>query len=143
METRFATTDAVARKRKRDEGGATDTSGTLGGKRNHAMADAAGNPEELRGNRGKRYRVGDIHLAFAAAEAVAKEHTQWRDPELKARWDATHASPVEGVDVAISAWTPAGRNRVWGRELSDEKCCMRAWCMPLRAGNWLHVKNPR
>ena len=43
-----------------------DTSGTLTGKRNRAMVDAKDTSDALAGDQEKRFRVGDLHLAFAA-----------------------------------------------------------------------------
>ena len=62
--------------------------------------------------------MGDLHLAFLADRAEVAERAQWRNPDLMALWGATHASAVEGVDVAISAWIAGGRYRVVGKELS-------------------------
>ena len=50
-------------------------------------------------------RVEDLHLSFVADKEVAKENAQWRDPEMKADWGATDASPLEWVDAAIAAST--------------------------------------
>ena len=47
-----------------------------------------------------------------------KERAQWRGSETKARRDAIHASPAEGVGAAISAWAAEGRRRVLDQELT-------------------------
>ena len=54
--------------------------------------------------REKRRRVEELLLAFVVDEAAVKEHAQLRDPEIKAHWGATHASPMEGADALIPSW---------------------------------------
>ena len=61
--------------------------------------DAAENSEELLGARGGRRRAGDLHSASAAEEEAVKEHAQWRNPHLEARWTATRAPAAEEVDA--------------------------------------------
>ena len=58
------------------------------------MEDAVRNSDDLHGNRGQRCRVGDLYLDWVADKEVAKEHAQWRDPDLQARWGGADASAV-------------------------------------------------
>ena len=86
--------------------------------------------------------LGDLHLAFA-------EHARRGGPEMKGYWDASHASPVEGVDAVLPAWeadefeealgrarrfgsrTPRNGNLLLaGRELAA--CGTRTCCEKLR-----------
>ena len=93
---------------------AADTSETLPGERNYATDEAVDRSGDLPGSREKRCRVGD-HSACAAYKKVAKEHAQWRSPDLKARWDVTHVSPAEWADAALSARTAWESSRVSGQ----------------------------
>ena len=88
-------TVAVDRERKLGGERAVDSSATLPGEWIRAMVDAAENSEELLSNREKRGRAGDLPSAFVADKEVAKGRAQWRNPNLKARRDATHASVAE------------------------------------------------
>ena len=65
--------------------------------------------------------MGDLHSAFVVDKEVVKEHAQWRNPSLKARWEAARASATDGMDGAISAWIAGERNRVSGRELTEDE----------------------
>ena len=58
-------------------------------------------------------------MASVAGKQIALGHAQWRKPELRARWDATHASAVEGAGAAITAWAAEELNRVLVKELSE------------------------
>ena len=51
----------------------------------------------------------------------AEEHAQWRNPDSRARWNATHPFLLGGVYEALSAWIPEGCNRAWGQGLRGEK----------------------
>ena len=93
---RLPTPDAAKLKRKIACEDAMDTSGTLSGKWNRAMVDAAANSDELHGNQDRRCRVGDLHSAFVADGKVAKGNTQWWNPESEARWGATRISAAGG-----------------------------------------------
>ena len=67
------------------EGDDIDTSETLAGRRDRALIDAVEDSEDVPGNRERRWRVGDLHMAFVAEKEVAKVRPQWRNPDLKAR----------------------------------------------------------
>ena len=71
--------------------------------------------------REKRCLVRDLRAAVLADEAVAKEHAQSWEPEMKARSDFTCASRVEGANAAISAWAAVERRTVVGQELAEEE----------------------
>ena len=98
-----------------------DASETRPGERNRVTVDVAENSDELHGNREIRRRAGGLRLAFVAFKAVAEGRAQWRNPELKARWGATHTSAAEGEEVAIFAWIAGERNLVLGQELTEEE----------------------
>ena len=83
--------------------------------------DVMGNPADSIRSQGRRFRAGDLHLAFVADEEVAKKHAQRRNPDLKARLDATRSSVVEGVGAATSAWDAGECNRVLGQESTEEE----------------------
>ena len=55
-----------------------DTSETLRGKQGCASADAAENSQGFPGDRAKRRRAGDLHVAFVANE----EHAQRSAPKV-------------------------------------------------------------
>ena len=82
-----------------------NTSWTPQRKRNRATVDAVENSDEYHGNRETRRRVGNLHLAVVVGKEVGKRHAPWRNHDLMARWDATHAAAVDGADAAISAWS--------------------------------------
>ena len=63
--------------------------------------------------------MGDLRPACVADKEVAKKHAKRRNPGLKARWHATHASSAEGVAAVISARIAEKCNRASGRELTD------------------------
>ena len=69
------------------------------------MDDAMDSAGESHVTQEKRRHVSDLHLAFIAGKAIVKEHARWREPEMKARWDATRASTEKETDAAIFAWT--------------------------------------
>ena len=73
------------------------------------MYDAADNSDKLHGNKEKRCRVGDRHLAFDGM------------PEIQACWDATRASAVKGSDAAISARTAEECRRSVGQKITEEE----------------------
>ena len=96
LKTRSATVGAAERELVREMGDAMDTSENL--------------PVTL----AQRRRVKDFQLAFDVDEEVVEEHAYWRDPEMKAQCDATHASPLEGADAAIFAGAIDQRNTALG-----------------------------
>ena len=102
---------ALEQKRNCDMAGPTDTSETLTGKRNRSTDTA----DELSATQWKRRRVSHLRLAFVKGKEIVKGHAPWRGPEMKARWDATHAFPAEGVDAAISAQPAKKSSLVWPR----------------------------
>ena len=112
--------DGRNRNRQTAEDDAMKTSETLTGKRDREPADVVEISGESAGSRGERCHMGDLHLALDADTGVAKEHALSRYPDLKARWDATHASLAERVDAATSAWIAGERDRVSGQELTEE-----------------------
>ena len=77
--------------------------------------------EESLRNEEKRHDAGDLQVACLAGKEVVKGHAQWRNPDLKARRDATPASPVEGVNAAITARIAEECDRVLGQELTEEE----------------------
>ena len=60
--------------------------------------------EDPPATQGKHCRADDLHPAFVADIEVVQEHAQWRDPGTRAHWDVAKASPLDGVDAAISVW---------------------------------------
>ena len=98
-----------------------DTSETLPGKWNRAEVDAAGNTEELIGNRRTGRRVGHLHSASVADTEVVREHTQQWNPDLIARWDSTCTSAAEEVGTANSASIAEGSDRVSGRGTNGKR----------------------
>ena len=84
---------------------AMDASGTLPGKRKSTMGYSMGSSDESSVTQKRRCRASDPHLVFVADQEIAKEREQLWGPDMEARWGATHASPVEGADAAISART--------------------------------------
>ena len=71
LKTRFATMDAVGRKREIDAEGAMDTSETFPGERNRAVVDAMESSDKFLGNQEARCRPGDLHLVCVANKQVA------------------------------------------------------------------------
>ena len=67
--------------------------------------------EALPVTQGRGRRVEDRHLALVVDKEVIQEHAQRWDPGMKVHWDATHASPLEGADTAISAWVADQRKK--------------------------------
>ena len=72
---------------------------------NRDMADAMETSAKSPVPQEPRRRVDDLHSDFVVRKEVVKGHAQWLDPEMKAHWVINHATPVEAVDAAISAWT--------------------------------------
>ena len=68
-----------------------DTSNTLPGERNRAVADPVENSQESEGNGRKRRSVGDLLLASAGGEEVVTPHAQRWHPESKERRVASRA----------------------------------------------------
>ena len=92
--TRLATVDAVEWKQNCNMTHAMATLETLPGNRNRAKDDAMGNSDDLPApQRGRRVR--ELHLALVADEAIVEERAHWREPGIRARRDATHASAAE------------------------------------------------
>ena len=87
LRTRLPTTDAVGRERNNDAADAKETS------------------EDLPVTKQKRRRADDLHSVFVVDAAIVKEPAQKWGPEMKARWNVNHGSPVEGVGPTNSAWT--------------------------------------
>ena len=54
---------------------------------------------------------------IVAEKEVARERAQGQNPDLKARWEATHATAAKGAGDATSAWIAGECNRVFGQEL--------------------------
>ena len=111
--------EEVGRNRKAADDDAADASETLACKRGRApvcVADVSG--ESLRYQE-KRCRVADLRMVFLADKEAMKGRAGWRNPDLRAHWDATHAPAVEGVRDAIPAWIVEECNRVLGRETSE------------------------
>ena len=44
--------------------------------------------------------MGDLHFTLVSEKEVVADRAQWRNPDLKARWGAIHASGAEGADAA-------------------------------------------
>ena len=82
--TQLASTDEVDRKHGMDEAGAMDASGTLFGKRNRALVDAAENSEELLGNQEERCRVGDLPLALVSIKELVNWACFLMEPQVAA-----------------------------------------------------------
>lgn len=76
--------------------------------------------EDLPVTRGGRCRADDPHLAFVADEELAKEHAQWRAPEMRERGDVNRAFFAERADAVISASAAGQRNEAPGQDLSAE-----------------------
>ena len=91
------------RKRAASEDDAKDTSETVAGKRDRAPTAGAGNPDKSPGNQEKRCPADDFLAALVADKEVVMEYAQWWNTDLKTRLDATQASAVDGVSVAMSA----------------------------------------
>ena len=124
---------AAEQKRDRDGADSTETSETLSGTRNRAMGSAMNNLAELPATEGQRCRVGDPYVAFVVDKEIVKGHASWRNPEIKARWDATQAPAVEKLGAAISVWTAGERRRDLGQQLREvEKESNGVWREPLR-----------
>ena len=68
------------------------------------MEDALRTPEDLPLNPETRRRIEDPQMAVVVDQEVEKAHAGRRDPAAKANWYATHASPSEWANAAISAW---------------------------------------
>ena len=54
-----------------------------------------------------------------------EKQSQFRNPELKSRRGATHASAAEGADAASSAWPAKECNRILRPELHGDEEQMR------------------
>ena len=89
--------------------------------------------EELPATHGERCRVEDLHLAPVVDKEVAKEHAPWRNLEMRAHWDATHALLLGGVDAACSARSEdhCDRARGQGERLQGKGC--KGLCDPRRS----------
>ena len=85
------------------------------------MRDAIATSDDLPVSQEARRRVVDLYLGFIVDKEVAGGNAQCRGPEMKAHWDATHASPSEGVGSAISARAATQRNEALGHEPSAEE----------------------
>ena len=94
---------AVERKPNRDMADFAQISGTLSGRRNCAMVDAAGTSEDLTATQEERRRVSDPYLAFFANKEIVKERAQWWGPGTRERWNAVDAPRLGGADAVISA----------------------------------------
>ena len=53
----------------------------------------------------KRTLVAISNAACVVEKEVFKHHGKWRGPVMKDSWGALPSSPVDRVDVGISAWT--------------------------------------
>ena len=73
----------------------------------------------------KRCCVVDLRGAFFVDWAVVKEHAKWWDPGMEAHWDAAHASPLGGVDAAISIWAADQCNKPLAQGLAAGEGEMR------------------
>ena len=85
LKTRLATTVAVERKSNRDSAGAMDT------------------PDDPPGTQKKRSRADDLHMALCVDKGIVKLYAPSREHEMKARWDVSYASPIDGADAVTSA----------------------------------------
>ena len=121
LQTRLALVDAADRKREIAEKGAADTSETLSGKRGRASVVASEDSEMSIGNQDESCRLRDLHLVYVVDKEVAEGHAQCLAPDLKARWDATHASAAAGVRAQISERIAQECNPVQRQELSEEE----------------------
>ena len=72
-------------------------------KRARDMLDAMETSGESTEARGKHRRAGALHLAFVSVNEAVKARAKWWDSRMTDKWSATGASPLEGVDAAISA----------------------------------------
>ena len=115
---RLASMEEVDRNRKVTESDVIDTSETPVGRRDRAQVGVAEDSDESLLNQGKCCRAGDLQLALIAEQEVVKGHVQSRNPDPKARRNATHASAVEGAGAAISAWDAEECNPVSGQNLT-------------------------
>ena len=95
--------DAGERKRARGMEGATNTSG------------------DAPAIEGKRCRVGHLHLASVADKEVVEARAQRLDSGMKAYRGAAEASPMGGVDAAISSWAADQCNEALGRDLTADE----------------------
>ena len=89
------TMDTVERKRDCDMAGAMGPWDTVSGKRHRTRGDAMDTLDDLLETQGPRRRAGDPHLASVPEKEIAKENTEWWEPEKRARCYATHASPAD------------------------------------------------
>ena len=118
------------------EDNAMGTSATVSGKRGRAPADVVGYLDGPPQNQEKRCCVDARRSGFFADKDLLKEHAHRRNPELQARWGATHNPGKEGRGAAISAWNTAECNRVSGQELTgDEGKLHGVWRAPPRNGD--------
>ena len=62
-----------------------DTSESLTGERNRAMADAMSTSEDLLVTQEKRCRASDFHSAFVTDKEIVREHAYSWDREMEAR----------------------------------------------------------
>ena len=85
------------------------------GERGRSSEDAADRPHGPTCVLGERCERNAPRLVFVVDRGVAKEHAQWRNPELEPQVEASRTSAVEGVAAAISAWVADECNRVSGQ----------------------------
>ena len=64
--------------------------------------------------------MGGRHLTYVADAQIAGKSADWWGPQLRARWDATHASAARRVGAAICAWAAEESSRVLRKKLSRE-----------------------
>ena len=101
MKTRVSTMDGVKRKRSRD------------------MADAIDPSEDLPViQKKKRCGADDFRLASVTDKEIVKERAHWWKG---AHWDVNHASPEDGVEAGMCAWSADVRNEASGQDLSAEE----------------------
>ena len=93
----------------------------IGRKRARDMVDAMGTLdgpiEVFRG----RSRAGARPLAFVSHRKVVADPAAWWDPNMRNKWGALGASPLEGVDATISACTADQCERSSGQELLPDE----------------------
>ena len=105
------------------------------------MEDAVDSSEEPPVNQSARRRVVDLHLAFVVEKGVVRGHAQQWDPEMKAHWNATQASPSEGSGAAISAWAADQCREKAARRQSKRR--MGIYPAPPMVANLTHERNSR
>ena len=114
--TRLASMDTAGETRVAPEGDAMDTSETVTGKRERAHAEEVMVPDIPAQPQKKRYRAGDLHLAFIGDEEVVEGHAKWWRPESKSRMGTQSR-----MGAVMSGWVAEERRSHPVQKLAKEK----------------------